>query len=368
MKYQHYFLDANAHVPLSQKALEELIRFNSSADAHGNPSSPSAIGRKAANALEFAREKIASLIGAESAQNIIFTHGSTQACQWVLEMLNKHNLNTSYSTVEHPAVTQAIEKVKSLKYSPLQVDSNGFVALEDPSLHEDPRKFICIHLQNEVGTIQNIKTIKRLNPNHLVFSDISQSLGKIPVNVQDLNLDFAVAGAHKFGGTSGFGFIYIKNIDHWTQFGTGSRYFMDIPGTPNVSAAVAAAAALGEAIETLSERHENSLRFQVSLETSLEDLGFQVIGKSVLRSPNTTFVRIPVNSTIFLLELCKRGIHCGLGSACGSLYTDGSQAIRAMGYPSDLPEFIRFSQWGNYSNKDADYVINQIKEILKNMT
>jgi len=356
------YLDSNAHLPMSKNTLKVYQDFNNSIAGHGNPSSPSVPGRAAASALESSRRKIAKLIGAEDASQIIFTNGGTQACHWGMRMLSTRFIGLTYiSIIEHPAVTQGCEAEKGLIYSKLDVTSDGVVLF---SKNIDPGSVACTHIQNEIGTIQDIKSINYSSCG--VFSDFSQSLGKIPVNVKDLGVDIGVFCSHKFGGPSGVGFIYIKNHSSWIEFGSGSRYFMDIPGTPNVGGIVATAAALEEALSTLNIRTEKMLSFQNALEKSLIDFNFEVIGKNVSRSPNTTFVKTPtnVNALSLMLELGTLGIHCGLGSACGSLYTGGSPLMNALGRKSDGQEYLRFSQFGDYDDKDAKFVISKIEKVL----
>jgi len=359
---KNMYLDANAHVPISQAALKAHAEFLKSDAAHGHPSSPSVAGRAAAMVLEDARAKIAKLIGAPSAKHIIFTNSCTQACEWGMLMLTRAPGTCYISPTEHPAITQGCEAAVGQIYSKLHVNKRGEV-LPELQLLENPGSIACIHMQNEIGTIHDVQGIKRMYPQAKVLADISQSLGKIPVYVGEMLVDFAVAGGHKFGGPSGIGFLYIKDLDDWIPFGSGSRYFMDIPGTPNVEGAVMMAAALEDAINTLEDRSLNMNIFQAEFEHGMEGLGFEVIGKGTKRSPNTTFLKTPCNALELMLSLGAKGIHCGLGSACGSLYTGGSPLMAALGRPSEAQEYLRFSQWGEYHGWDAVYVLDKIENI-----
>jgi cysteine desulfurase len=356
------FLDANAHVPLSKAAQAAHAEFMMTDAAHGHPLSPSIAGRAAAKALEEARAKIAKLIGAEGAKNIVFTNSCTQACEWGLQMLNKTPGYCYYSPTEHPAVSQAVKASAKIPVM-MDVSPNG-VVIDNINDHAEATKFVCIHMQNEIGTINDIRTVRHNHPKAKIFADISQSLGKISTYVTEMGVDFAAAGGHKFGGPSGIGLLYVKNLDDWTQFGTGSRYFMDIPGTPNVAGAVMMAAALEEAINTLEERTHNMKEFRGEFEHYIEDLGFEIIGKDALRCPNTTFVKAPCNALSLMLELGGAGIHCGLGSACGSLYTGGSPLMTAIGRDGNAEDYLRFSQWGEYSGWDAHHARSAIEKIV----
>jgi cysteine desulfurase len=371
------FLDANAHIPISDVSLKNINKYNNSLSGHGHPLSSSILGREAASTIEKSREKIAIMMGAKSSAQIFFTNSCTQACEWGIKILA--NINKDYnekygiediltiSPFEHPA---ALQPVTNKTYSTLcehyelfKVSSDGMVITEgfDNNINR-PGKSVCIHMHNEIGTIQ---PIENLNATFL-FSDISQSLGKIDVNVTELGMDIAVAGAHKFGGPGGVGILYLKDSSHWIEFGTGSRYSLDIPGTSNTLGIVTTVSALTHAKQTLSSRTKNMRSFRDILEPGLEDLGFEIICKNGKRSPNTSFVKVPeeVNSFTLIDELGKNGIHCGLGSACNSLYGDELQTMKALGLDPSPFKYIRISQWGEYKEEEAKHFLFKVGKLL----
>lgn len=363
------YLDANAHVPMSNRTLKFFSEFNNSRAAHGHPSSPSTPGREASAAIEKARSKIASLLGAQSPNQIFFTSSCTQACEWVMKIIKKKKLYSYVSRLEHPAVSRAAE-VYLPEHHKLEASPNGILDLKKYNAIPIPGAAVsCIHVQNEIGTIQPIEKIGDKYPKALIFSDMSQSLGKVPINLQELDVDFATFGAHKFGGPSGVGFMYLKDTSHWSAFGTGSRYYMDAPGTPNTAGIATTAVALQEALETLPERNDKMLSFQGTLELGLEGLGYEIIGKGEHRSFNTTFAKVPAKKDFFdaglmlQMKLTQKGIHIGLGSACGSMHTGGSPLMEAIGRPSEGQEYIRISHWGEYDSSDAEKVLSNIVEI-----
>lgn len=352
------FLDANAHIPVSKVALDKFIELNNSNIGHAHPLAPSKIGRNAATLLENARLKFANLIGAENASNIIFTQGCTQASEWAVKLLKKHpDLGQRHifcSRVEHPAVTMPLTSTHT-KY--LDVSNSGIVKFFD----DLDSYYVCSYMNGEIGVIQNFKKLKK----KFLFSDMCQILGKVKVSVD--NIDMAVFGAHKFGGFGGVGFLYLRNTELWSEFGTGSRYFLDIPGTPNVLGIISSIYALDDAIRTLPERTERMLSFRNYIEPELKNLGCEVIGELENRSPNTTFIRVPKEGDAFriLVELGIVGIYCGLGSACGFLHTGGSPLMKNLGYPSDAHDYLRISQWGEYDEIDGKYFIDKIRELIK---
>jgi len=361
------YLDANAHVPLNHKAAQAYIDFNTSKAGYGNPSSPSIPGREASAKLEDARCRIAECIGAKTPNQIIFTTSATQACQWAIEILSSNCEVIATSPVEHNAVRDAFNSISNNNDLILKTNNNGLVI--------DDRKLdgvTCIYVQNEIGIIQ---PIDKLNCSY-IFSDMTQALGKMHVDVSALDIDIAAFGAHKFGGPVGVGFLYLKNTSDWFKFGTGSSYFMDYPGTPNVGGVVATAVALEDAIQTLQERTEKMFEFRMVLEDGLKELGFEIIGVEERRIPNTTFIKVPcdykydVNNCglSLMMELgdfSVYGVHVGLGSACGSMYTGGSPLMKALGRISDSQEYIRLSQWGDYGKEEANFVLTRIQNASK---
>lgn len=349
------YLDANAHIPLNSKAAKVYLDFANSRAGHGHPSSLSTPGREAAVAMETAREKIAHLIGAKNSHQIIFTSSCTQACEWAIEMLLSidDNKNLCSSPMEHPSVKDVVTKYNS-SWMPV----NSFGMVQEIS---DSNKRVCLHLQNEIGTIQNLIKIKG---DSYLFSDMSQSLGKIPINVTELDVDLAAFGCHKFGGPGGIGFIYLKNSDWWRPFGSGSRYFMDRTGTPDVAGVVASAAALEDVIDTLSERTQKMIEFQTTLETKLKDHSIEIVGESGVRSPNTSFIYLPRIAMNAILELGQKGFHVGLGSACGSMHAGPSPLMKVLGRQGSVHDYMRISQFGEYGKKEANLFFDALKSVL----
>lgn len=356
------FLDANAHVPISKPAIDALIQCNSSLAGHGHASSPSKPGRAAETAIEAARDEIAELLGADNANQIIFTSTCTQACEWGIEIFNhiNENKNIYMSQAEHPAVRAKVHN--SCKYSLIKSDENGVIDTSYPISQDSGA--ICIFVQNEIGSVQPIEKIK----SNSLFSDMSQAPGKIEFpKLNDIkNLDIAVFGAHKFAGPGGVGFFYLKDTSYWREYGSGSRYFFDRPGTPDTCNIVATAAALKYSIFTLSHRAKQMKEFRDEIEPKLEDLGFTIIGKGVKRVPNTTFVRIPKgkHAQILMLNLGNLGIHVGLGSACGSVHAGTSPLMKILGRAGDVGNYLRISTFGEYGKEDGKYFIDCMNKVL----
>lgn len=342
------FLDANAHVNLNSSAIKKINELVNSPISHGHAMSHSYTGRAASSAIEEARTKIAFLIGAKSPSQIIFTSGCTQACEWAISLIKEKNFNKIYiSTLEHSSVKLPFtEKLKGIELSSSKdgVANCGFrISSENPFM-------VCMHVQNEIGTIQPIETIKCP-----FLSDMSQSLGKININVSSIPLlKIALFGAHKFGGPTGIGFMYIQDSDWWQEFGTGSRYYFDRTGTPDTIGIAATAVALEESIRTLPERYERMIRFRTVFESEMEDIGLTIIGKNSARVPNTSFVRVGNKMGPYIMsQLESDGIYIGLGSACGAMNMGPNPLMAQLGYGGHSHDYIRVSQFGDYSEKEA---------------
>lgn len=359
-RMNNLYLDANAHVPMSKSTLKVFSDVQSKPAGYGHASAPARPGQAAATLLEQSRGKIAKLLGAESAANIIFTSGCTQACQWGLDILYSKYKDSDvyYSPVEHSAVRMPIEEQHA---GSNLLESNSDGTLKFKNLYG--KALVCLHVQNEIGTIHPIESFGA----DFVFSDMCQTVGKHDLNLSTMKVDIAAFGAHKFGGPTSVGFLYIKDIKNWKAFGTGSRYFNDRPGTPDVAAIAATAAALEEEISSMPKRIKNMILFRDHLENKLESMGLEIIGKNTTRVPNTTFVKVPQVSLLVLSDLTMKGIHVGMGSACGSLHTGPSHLMRALRQEGDGHDFIRISQHGDYGKYEADKVVSYIEKSLKDL-
>jgi len=349
------FLDANAHLPLHLKALEAYVNFNKALAGHGNAMAISLPGRQAASELEEARTKIAKMIGAENPNQIVFASSCTQACEWGLEMLKAREFDKVYSsTVEHKSIS--IKARELFGNNDLFTNRDGVVACTfSPS--EKKAAFVCMHVQNEIGTIQSIENIKVP-----FLCDMSQSLGKIPINVSKIpNLMIGIFGAHKFGGPVNVGFLYVKDTAWWKEFGFGSRYYFDRPGTPDVGMIVATSVALEESLKTLQPRYHRALNFRSIIESAAKSIGITIIGENSTRIPHATFLNIGKKMGPHVMaQMEAEGIFIGLGSACGSLHSNTNPVMTAMGYGGHAHDNIRLSQWGDYGEREARLVAQAI--------
>lgn len=352
------FLDANAHVPMSKETIKVYSDYQNSRAGWGHALAPSKPGQAAASALETARGKMANLLGADSPHNIVITSTCTQACEWGLWLL-KNNIEgfIYHSGVEHSAVYQKLNTFDSVYNLPISKDG----VVSEPEWYDNRDAIVCSHVQNEIGIIQPIEKFE----NNFLFSDMCQSPGKVSINLNEMPVDIATFGAHKWGGPASVGLLYLKDVALYEEFGTGSRYFSDRPGTPDVGAVVAAAASLESTLMNMPERIAKMHQFQTILEEKLQDMKLEIVGKNASRVVNTTFVRIPGIAFKMLADLSQKGIYVGMGSACGSMHTGPSLTMNALGIEGDAHDFLRISQHGNYGKQDAEYLADEIFKLLK---
>ena len=346
------FLDCNAHIPISEKAKEAIDKFNNSTASFGNPNAPNLPGREASKIIEECRIKIMNLLHGDSKGMLIFTNSATQAAEWGMEILKKISFKNTYiNPIEHSSILSAYNKNFTEKLLPLK---DNFEPNLD-KISED--NIICTTIQNESGIYNTFNNFS----GNLLFSDLTQAIGKVKVDLS--KFDIAIFGSHKFGGPGNVGFLYLKNKNLWSSFGTGTRYGFDRAGTLDVSSIVGATAALEESLDTFPQRFYNMINFSSTLENYLFDK-FTIVGKNAKRCHSTTLFEIPINSFEFLHEMEKRKIYIGLGSACGTV-TGHSNLLKLIHDDYESRNFIRISQDGRYNETDAYIVINAIKEILK---
>jgi cysteine desulfurase len=354
-----YYLDCNAHLPMCEKAQRAYTEYQNSPAGYGHPSSPSFIGRLAATALETSRKRIAELLGAKSPNQIIFTSTCTQACEWGFNIFHsraqKAGKILKCSPLEHPAIKYILDKTP---HSLLNVTNNGVIN----EITNDDDYVICLHVQNEIGTIQPLENLRGF-----VFSDMCQSIGKIPVNLSNMNVDLAVFGAHKFGGPASVGILYFKDPSWWIPLGDGSRYFFDRAGTPDVASIVATTAALEDSLDNMSNNINNMNAFQKKIEKIFINNKIEVISNNVRRVPNTTFIKIPKFALNLLVSLFEQEIYVGIGSACGTKHSGPSPLMLAMGKDGGPGDFIRISTHGQYDEHDAEYIGKIIVEKINDI-
>ncbi|MEX0643261.1 MAG: cysteine desulfurase family protein [Pirellulales bacterium] len=339
------YLDYNATTPIAPPVLEAMRPY---LDAeYGNPSSSHPLGRSAHRAVENARSQVATLLGA-AADEIVFTSGGTEANNWAIKgaafAKRFDGATTSghlvISAIEHPAVVEPIRFLERLGYevAVVGVDRRGAIDADAvrAALRPDTLLVSVMHANNEVGTIQPIRTIAQhcRAAGVLLHTDAAQSVGKVRVHVDELGVDLLTVAGHKLYAPKGVGALYVRRgvrlepLLHGASHERGLR-----AGTENVPYIVAlgaAAAMAGDGFDEMSSTMERLRdRLLARLRANISP-ALTVNGEGAPRLPNTLSVNFPGVQGGDLLRLCPE-LCASTGSACHSGSTSLSSTLAAMG-------------------------------------
>jgi cysteine desulfurase len=389
------YLDYAATTPCDPQVIEAMAPYFF--EKFGNPSSIHSFGQETRAGIDQARDTIAAFIGAQSAE-IIFTSGGTEADNLALKGVAYANQNKGNhiitTQIEHHAVLETAKFLEkqgfAVTYVP--VDKFGMVNPQDieQAITDKTILISVMHANNEVGTIEPIEeigeTVKRLNQarkNKIYFhTDAVQTLGHIPVNVNDLGVDLLSMSAHKLYGPKGVGALYVRKgtriqpIQHGGEQERGKR-----ASTENVPGIVG----FGKAVElakrdTLAHRSppqadeggNNEIRTTIQLRDKLiagimekiEDV--ELNGHPTLRLPNNVSVAIRyIEGESILLNLDLQGVAASTGSACSSGSLEPSHVMLALGLSHERSHgTIRFSLGKYTTEEDIDYVLTILPEIV----
>jgi len=372
------YMDHSATTAVRREVLDTMLPYFGS--EFGNASSVHGFGQRAHEAMEGARQSIAFLLGA-SPEEIVFTSGGTEsdnlALGGVAEAAGwKGHVITS--EIEHPAVLEMCEVLeqRGLEVTRLAVDTDCLVDPADleRALRPDTVLVSIMTANNEVGTIQPIKELAALAAEASVpfHTDAVQAVGKIPVDVESLNVDLLSASGHKFYGPKGIGLLYVRKgtriarQQHGGHHESGRR-----AGTENVSGIVGLARALDLAcaemvaetgrLKALRDRLQNALLERIP--------DCRLNGHPERRLPhllNMTFQNCEGES--LLLSLDALGIAVSTGSACSSGDLEPSHVLIAMGVPKEIVHgSLRFSLGRINTDDDVDYVVEHLPPVVERL-
>lgn len=337
------YLDYNATTPLSEAARAAMM---AAYDLTGNPSSVHRTGRAARYAVERARAEIAALIGLPGAGEVIFTSGGTEANH--LALLGAGFARVLVSALEHESVLAACPSATLIP-----VDQNGRVDLAalDRLLAADPTPGLVsvMAANNETGVIQPMAEIAALAHRHgaLVHCDAAQAMGKIPMNMAALGVDFMTLVAHKVGGPAGVGALAIGvSRAPLPQMRGGGQERGWRAGTENRAGIMGFAAALAGAVTDLGA-FAGLAPVRDGLEAAVMAAvpAVQVMGYGAARVPNTSCLALPgVEAALQVMAFDLAGIGVSAGSACSSGKVRPSHVLAACGYgPAVSGAAIRIS-------------------------
>ena len=372
------YLDYNATTPIAPSVFEAMQPFLTG--HYGNPSSAHALGRGAKEAIEDSRSKIGNMIGCDTGE-IVFTSGGSEsnnlAIKGVMFSHASEDAHMIISAIEHPAVTEPANFLRRLGYevSVAPCDANGIVqASSIADLIQDNTRLVSVmHANNETGVVQPIGEIAQICKQHevLMHTDASQSVGKIPTFIQDLDVDLLTIAGHKFYGPKGVGALYVRrglaleSLIHGAGHENGIR-----AGTENTPYIVGLGQAAHLAVNALDESAVGMARLRDRLEKQLCEAipGLRVNGGSVDRLPNTLSVCFPKVAGRDILarlpELCA-----STGSACHSTGQVESATLTAMGKGIDhISGTIRLSCGWYTSQDEIDRVAGLLIDAWENLS
>jgi len=374
------YLDYNATTPLTEEVIEAMRPFLE--QHYGNPSSTHTFGQITHEAVEKARQRVAGLIKA-SPDEIIFTSGGTESNNMAIRGIARANAEKGNhiitTAVEHPAVTEvcAYLEAQGFQITTLPVDSFGQVSPEDLAAELRPETILVsvMHANNEVGTIQPIKELAKLTHQAgvLFHTDAAQSVGKIPVDVADLDADLLSIAGHKLYAPKGVGALYLRRgtAIEKIMFGAGQEK-NHRPGTENVLEIVGLGKAAQQAGKDLESNrlHFRTMRdrLHMGLETALSKDEMRLNGHPEERLPNTlnlSFKNIEAN---VLLGIIQNTIAASAGAACHAGEVRVSSVLAAMDVPIEWAKgTIRFSVGRMTTVEDIDRAIPIIYKAVKNL-
>jgi cysteine desulfurase len=351
------YLDHNATTPVDPAVLDAMLPFFSG--EFGNASSIHAFGQRARAAVETAREQIAALINARP-QEVIFTSGGTESDNHAIFGVTQAFLpvrpatHVITSSIEHEAVLnacQALEK-QGVAVTYLPVSRDGLVDLDELRKAVRPETILItvMHANNELGVIQPLQEIGRIAAERDIYfhTDAVQSVGKIPVDVQDFQLDLLSLSGHKFYAPKGVGAIFVRSGTPLRQLLYGGHHQRGFrPGTENVAGIVG----LGKASELARlALAEDSARI-ATLREKLEQGVLARIPDSrpnasaAPRTPNTSNMVFPgIEGEALVIALDLKGLACSTGAACSSGAVEPSHVLTAIGLPAaEARATLRFS-------------------------
>ena len=371
-------MDYNATTPVDPKVVEAMLPYFT--EHFGNASSDHSFGWYAEDAVETAREQVAKLVSCRPTE-LTFTSGATEAANLALfgfckKKRGKGNHIISCKT-EHKAVLDTLEALESngLEVTYLDVDGQGNIDLNElEAAIKSSTILICMMLaNNETGLIHPIKTITETaqSKNVSVMSDITQAVGKIPVDVQDLGIDIAVFSSHKLYGPKGIGALYLNkknNISIKKHLFGGNHEKGVRPGTLNVPGIVGFGEACKLSQNSLEENQQKFKSLQNQLEQELLSLGGATINcQNEKRLPNTTNVSFKgVDGSKLLRYLNTMAV--SRGSACTANQVNPSHVLKAMGVEDDVAlASLRISTGRDTSSEDIEKALSEIKKAINQL-
>jgi cysteine desulfurase len=369
------YLDYAATTPVDKRVLKEMMPYFS--EKFGNTMSLHSFGQEAKFALDQSRQVLADLINAEP-NEIIFTGSATESNNLALKgvaFVNKKKGNhIIISSIEHACIMESAKWLSKngFEITKLPVDKYGLVNPEDVKKAITDKTILVsvIHASNEIGTIEPIAEIGKICREKGVYfhTDASQSLGKIPIDVDKMNIDLLTASSHKMYGPKGIALLYIRDgvkiepILHGGGQENGLRSStVNIPGIVGFAkAAEICGAEMKKEGKRLSGLRDKLIKGTLKID------GTMLNGRLKNRLPNNVNVSFSfIEGEGLIIHLDLNGIACSTGSACSSYKLEPSYVLLATGLPVEYAHgSLRMSLGRQTTEKDIKYVLKVLPKII----
>jgi cysteine desulfurase len=372
-------MDNGATTQVDKEVIKEIMQYFDK--NYGNASSIHSFGREALNAIEKSREHVASLLNA-NVDDIIFTSGGTESDNIAVKGIaynNKNKRNTKgphiiTSEIEHPAVFEACKHLEKQGYKVkyLPVDKYGLINHDDleDTITKDTFLITIMFANNEIGTIEPIQEIGKIAKEHnIIFhTDAVQAVGKVPIDINQLNIDLLSISSHKIYGPKGVGALFVRKGVNLQSIAHGGGHEKGIrSGTYNTPGIVG----LGKACELGRIRFDKDTNHMRELRDSLIEKILNIEEsylnghpeKRLVNNAHFRFTAIEGESLNLMLD--DKGIASATGSACSSVKLQASHVLIAIGLdPAESHGSLRLTLGRKNSNEDVEYVAGAVPEVV----
>jgi len=375
------YLDYNSTTPCDPRVVEAMLPYFSS--AFGNAASRNhPLGWQAEEAVELAREQVAKLVGAET-KEIVFTSGATEAVnlalKGVFETYSGKGNHIVTCNIEHKAVLDTCQRIEKMggEVTYLKVKPSGIIDLKELESAIKPTTILVavMYANNEIGTLMPIREISAIAKKKgvLVFSDATQAVGKIPVDVIQDGIDLMAFSAHKLYGPKGVGALYVRRKDPRVKLAPqidGGGHERGIrSGTLNVPGIAGFGKACEIAFNEMKEAGQRLKQLRDKLENALLQIEETYLnGDKNQRLPNVTNISFRYVEGDALMMGFNKNIAVSSGSACTSASPEPSYVLKALDVGDDLARSsIRFSLGKNTTEEEIDYTIAEITNTVNKL-
>jgi cysteine desulfurase len=375
------YLDHNATTPCDPRVVDAMIPFFT--NAFGNAASRNhPFGWQAEEAVDYAREQVAKLIGADP-KEIIFTSGATEgdnlAIKGVYEMYASKGNHIITCNIEHKAVLDTCKHIEKEggEVTYLKVKDNGLIDLAELEAAIKPTTILIaiMYANNEIGTIMPMKEISAIAKKHgvLVFSDAVQAVGKIPVDVNKDGIDLMAFTAHKMYGPKGVGALYVRRknprVKVTAQIDGGGHERGMRSGTLNVPGIVGFGKACEICINEMAEETARISKLRDKLQTELLKVEESYLNGDINHKlPHVTNISFKYVEGEGLMMGFNKNIAVSSGSACTSASLEPSYVLKALGLGDDLAHSsLRFGLGRFTTEEQIDYTIEQVTNTVNKL-